>query len=398
MKVLGALEFADGDTMQARYIAVSGQIFKDEEGVAHQFTWRTIQTWWWWYRRHGITKPAERNDKGKPRKATPEELLSAIEQVLPLFHKKNFTVTAVYKKCIEKGFLKKDQIAETTFRRHVKRFELLKPDSEVQSKRRQAFAKANANDLWQCDTLVGPYIGINGKPTQVYLICFIDDASRVIPHGAFYTRDNTPNLLDCFQSAMFKRGVPKAIYVDNGSNYASKEMSLVCCRLGSVLIHTPVRDGAAKGKIERFFRTVRDQFLIRNLSEITSLAQLNTEFTRWVEDQYHTRNHGSLGMKPLDRFGMDLQRIRYLQPNIYNKEIFYREKICSVKKDNTFQHNKIRYEAPAYLAGTKITIRFDNLNPSILPIVYQDKTRLGEARILNLVANDRKPNLTQNND
>jgi len=394
MKVLGALEFAEGESMKARYIDVSGRIFKDEEGNSFQFTWRTLQTWWYYYRRDGVTKPDERNDKGVPRKATPEELLDAIEQALPFFSGKRYSVTAIYKKCIQAGFLRQSQIAESTFRRQVKRFELLKPHSKVQNKRRLAFAKAHANDLWQSDTLVGPYLKLNGTPTQVYLICFIDDASRVIPHGEFYTNDNTLNLLDCLQSALFKRGVPQGIYVDNGSNYSSKEMSLVCCRLGTVLIHTPVRDGAAKGKIERFFRTVRDQFLIRNLSEINTLSELNRQFIRWVEDDYHSRKHGTLEMKPIDRFGMDLNRIRYLQPSVYNKELFYREETRSVKKDNTFQLKNIRYEAPVYLAGTKITIRFDNLNLGIPPIVYQDSIRLGEARVLNRVLNDRKPNLT----
>lgn len=400
IKVLGAIELAEGTSLNARYISVSKQIFKDEEGIPHQFTWRTIQTWWYYYRRNGITQAPERIDKGKPRKATPEELLEAIEQALPFFSGKRYTVTAIYKKCIEKGFLRQSQIAENTFRRHVKRFELLKANSAVKNKRRQAFSKANSNDLWQSDTLVGPYLKLNGHPTQVYLICFIDDASRIIPHGEFFTNDNTINLLDCYQSAMFKRGVPKAIYVDNGSNYASKEMSLVCCRLGVVLIHTPVRDGAAKGKIERFFRTVRDQFLIRNLSEVHSLAELNRQFIRWVEDEYHTRKHSTLDMRPLDRFGMDLSRIRYLQPSTYNKEIFYREKTCSVRKDNTFQLKNIRYEPPAYLSGKKITVRFDNLNTQVLPVVYLDKIRIGEARLLNLVANDRKPNLslTTNNN
>lgn len=397
MKVIASLEFAEGESMKARYIDVSRRIFKDEEGNSFQFTWRTIQSWLYYYNRDGVTKPDERNDKGVPRKATPEELLDAIEQALPFFSGNRYSVRAIYKKCIQEGFLQKCQIAESTFRRQIKRFELLKPNSKVKNKRRQAFAKAHANDLWQSDTLVGPYLKLNGTPTQVYLICFIDDASRIIPHGQFYTNDNTLNLLDCFQSALFKRGVPKAIYVDNGSNYASKEMSLVSCRLGTLLIHTPVRDGAAKGKIERFFRTVRDQFLIRNLSEINTLAELNRQFTRWVEDEYHTRKHGTLEMKPLDRFGMDLNRIRYLQPNTYNKELFYRETIRSVKKDNTFQNKNIRYEAPVYLASTKITIRFDNLISGTPPIVYQDGIRLGEARILNRVLNDRKPNLTHPN-
>ena len=143
--------------------------------------------------------------------------------------------------------------------------------------------------MWQCDTLHGPTLTIDGKKQKVFLIAFIDDASRVITHGEFYFNDNTPSLIDCFQNAIFKRGVPRAMYVDNGSNYASAEIAQACTRIGTILIHTPVRDGAAKGKIERFFRTVRDQLLIRDLSQINSLRKLNDQFRDWVEGDYHQR-------------------------------------------------------------------------------------------------------------
>jgi len=399
MKVLGALEFAEGDTMRDQYKSVSQQIFKDEEGVPHQFTWRTIQTWWYYYRRHGITECPKRSDTGTLRKTTPEELLFAIEKVMPFFHSKRYNVQAIYDKCIELGLLHREQIAPNTFRRHIKRFDLLKPETESNNKRRQAFAKANANDMWQCDTMVGPYIRINGTPRQTYLICFIDDASRVITHGEFYLNDNTANLIDCFQQAIFKRGVPKAMYVDNGSNYSSAEISLACVRIGTVLIHTPVRDGAAKGKIERFFRTVRDQFLIQDLSETAAcLESLNRGFRDWVEDDYHCRKHSILDMLPLNRFGIDRERIQWLQPSIFNKEIFYAEETRKVRADNTFQFNSTRYEAPVYLPKTEITVRFDRANLNQPPIVYQDDLRLGEATPLDYLANDRRNNSTQDHD
>lgn len=393
MKVLGALEFAQGDTLVSRYKAVAGIIFRDEEGHPHQFTWRTIQTWWFNYRRHGITEPASRCDTSSPRKVTPEELLVAIEKVLPHFNGRRINVTAIYRRCIDTGLLTRDRIAPNTFRRHVKRFDLLKPESQVKSKRRQAFAKAHANDMWQCDTLVGPYLRLGGKPTKVFLICFIDDASRVITHGQFHLNDNTANLIDCFQNAIFKRGVPRAMYVDNGSNYASMELARACTRIGTVLIHTPVRDGAAKGKIERFFKTLRDNFLIRDLSAINSLAGLNTAFHDWVENHYHLNRHSILDMRPIDRFGMDLQRIQWLQPSIYNREIFFAETKRKVAADNTFRHRNTRYEPPAHLAGSAITIRFDRADPNQPPIVYQDNQRLGEATALDLIANDRHPDL-----
>ncbi|MEI6674657.1 MAG: DDE-type integrase/transposase/recombinase [Verrucomicrobiota bacterium] len=394
MRVLGALEYAEGDSNAARYKAVSQMTFTDEDGHAHQFSARTIEVWWYSYRKFGIATHPTRADKGTTRKIAPEQIHEAIEQVLPSFHGKKYNIAEIYRVCIQRGLLQNSRIGCTTFRRIVNQFKLLKPVDHNSSKARLAFAKAHANDLWQGDTLYGPYLHSRTQPpVKTFLICFIDDASRVVPHGAFYATDDTPNLIDCFQTAVYKRGVPKAVYVDNGSNYSSKEFGMICTRLGSVVIHTPVRDGAAKGKIERFFRTVRDQFLVRDLSHISNLEGLNHEFIRWVEDTYHTREHSTLGMKPIDRFGLDLHRLHYLTNNPFSEELFLLETTRKVRTDNTFSFNAIRYEAPHDLRNTTITIRHYRDGIGFPPIVYQDGRRLGEATRLDPVANDRRPDI-----
>ena len=409
MRVLGALEHAPGDSLNARYHAVSQMVFHDEDGYPKSFTWRTIQTWWYHYRKHGITECPARADKGTLRKVTPEDLLSAIEKALPSFRQSTgrsappaLNIQALYRACIEQGHLNRSQIAPNTFRRIVKRYDLLKPDTCESPKRRLAFAKAHANDLWQVDSLHGPYLRFerNQKPVQVFLIAFIDDASRVIPHGEVFEADNTEHLIECFQTALYKRGIPKAIYADNGSNYASKEFAQICTRLGIILLHTPVRDGASKGKIERFFRTVRDQYLAQNLEHISCLQELNDHFTRWVEDTYHTREHTTLGMRPLDRFGLDLNLISHLHHCDFNQELFYLETTRKVRVDNTFNFQKIRYEAPRDLRKNTITIRYSRFtgNPEAHPIGYFDGERLGPLIPVDYVHNDRKPNLGNNHD
>jgi len=392
MRVLGALEYAAGNSMEARYQAVSQMIFQDEEGTPRQFTWRTIQTWWYFYRKHGITESPARADKGTVRKVVPEQLATAIETVLPSFHGKPRNITVIYRECVRRGLLQRERVAPNTFRRIVKKFDLLTPLCDHSPKARLAFAKAHANDLWQADTLHGPYLdtGLRSRPVKTYLICFIDDASRVVPHGAFYDADDTPSLIDCFQTALDKRGVPKAVYVDNGSNYTSREFATICTRLGTVLIHTPVRDGAAKGKIERFFRTVRDEFLTRDLSHIRTLRDLNAAFTEWLELTYHERVHTTLGMKPIDRFGLDLNRVRYLTDSPYSTELFMLEDTRKVRSDNTFGFNSLRYEAPRDMRNKTITIRYLR-HTGFPPAVYQDGVRLGDATLLDPVANDRRP-------
>ncbi len=389
MRVLGAIEFAQGKSMEERIKKVSEMIFTDEEGQPRQFTWRTIQTWYYNYRRFGVTKLdiKTRCDKGQARKITPEELMEAINQVLPLFRDQKYNKSDIYRKCIEKGILKKQDIAPTTFYRFIRDYDLLEDNMKTNNKKRMAFAMQYANQLWQADTMFGPYTtDTNGKKTQTKLIAFIDDASRIITHAEFFFSETTANLMTAFKKAFYKRGVPEQLYVDNGSIYTSSEITLVCARVGCILRHAPVRDGAAKGKIERFFRRLRAQFLALEL-DLTSLSALNKQLTSWIENDYNNTVHSGISMKPIDRFGMDLKRINYLPPNQVNDELFYTEETRKVKKDNTFSFKGTRFEAPAYLAGKDITIRFDRENPQQNLIVYYKDKRVGKAKKLDLIAN-----------
>jgi transposase InsO family protein len=386
MMVLGAVETAEGRTITERIKKVSQMTFFDEDGDPHQFTWRTIQTWKTRYNTHGhagvTSKP--RRDKGTRRKMPPEQILEAVEQAKP-YLREGYKITDLYRVCIEKGLLQRNQIAPNTFRRAVNQYEMLKDDDQTEDKKRLAFAKAHANEMWQGDTMIGPYVETSsGKKKQAKLIAFIDDASRLLCHGQFVLDENTHALKKSLRNAFYKRGIPDSLYFDNGSIYSCKDITLICARLGCLVLHTPVRDGAAKGKIERFFRTVRDQFLSKNL-DLSSTSALNKQFNLWVEKSYNHRVHSTIGLKPIDRFGLDLKRIRYLTPNPHNDEIFYHETKRSVIADNTFQANNIRYEAPTDLRNRKIQLRYntdESGEPTGIPIVYLDDKRQGEARRL----------------
>ena len=392
MRVLGAIDMAEGDSIQARIKKVSEMTFTDEDGQPRQFTWRTIQTWHSRYKKYGLTalENSIRADKGKIRKVSRESLHDAIQAVLPKLHAKTPARATLYRLCIEQGLLTRSQVAPNTFSRLVKELELLKPDRDCENKHRLAFAKAHANEMWQADTLYGPHVNCEGTKVQTRLIAFIDDASRVCCHGQFFCAENVDTLIEAIRAAFYKRGVPQSLYVDNGSIYCSKEIVQICARVGCLLHHTPVRDGAAKGKVERFFRTTRDQFLSRSL-DLTSLEALNRQFIAWVEEHYNAQTHSVLGMPPLDRFALDRSRVRFLPPNEANDELFYVEEERHVRTDNTFSFKSLRFEAPRHLPDRTILIRFERRKPAGRVIVYYKGERMGEARLLNPVANDRKP-------
>jgi transposase InsO family protein len=383
---------AEGKTIRDRIKAVSQMSFTDEDGHSRQFTWRTISTWLCRYQKHGLTvmenKP--RSDKGRIRKLSLEELSEAVRKALAKAHGQTPRLSLLYRLCIEEGLLTRSQIAPNTFRRLVQQYELLKPTEESGKKIRLAFSKAHANDMWQADTLFGPYIQHQGAPAQTRLIAFIDDASRVCCHGQFFLSENVDTLIEAIRAAFYKRGVPQSLYVDNGSIYTSKEIIQICARVGCLLSHTPVRDGAAKGKIERFFRTVREQFLSRSL-DLSSLEALNRQFVAWVEEHYNAQKHSVLEMTPLDRFALDRNRVRYLPPNQATDELFFVEEERQVRADNTFSFKSTRFEAPRHLPERAIHIRFQRSQPLARVVVYYKGERMGEARPLDMIANDRKP-------
>lgn len=394
LRVLAAIDLAEGRSIRDRIRAVALRAFVDEQGRAHRFTWRTIETWRVRYHQHGFTVSPGRSDKGRFRKIEPEAVQDAIDQARAQL-RPPFRLSVLYKVCIERGLLRRDQIAPNTFRRIVRRYQMLKPDAEATSKERLCFAKRFANQMWQADTLVGPFVTAAGQPArQARLIAFLDDASRVCCHGQFFFEENAAAFKTALRAALYKRGLPQSLYVDNGAIYAGKDITVICARLGCLLCHTPVRDAAAKGKVERFFRTVRDRFLCRQL-DLSGLAALNAQFTRWVEDEYHDTVHSTLQLKPVDRFALDAARIKFLAPGQANDELFYAESTRTVKADNTFSFAGRRYEAPRDVRSREIVVRFDPGDDDVPLIVYLGADRLGEAQPLDPVRNDRAPALAE---
>jgi len=390
MRVLGAIDTAPGRTRHERVLHVAAMTFLDEDGNPRQFTWRTIQTWFYRYKNHGITGMTNqaRKDKGQHRKVTPEELLEALSAARPHFHDQHANKRALYRFCIENGLLQPGRIAQTTFYRFIREYDLLAGTDGDDNKKRLAFSMKYANQLWQADTMFGPHVDTGtGSRKQAKLIAFIDDASRVLCHGEFFFEENVDTLVRAIRAAFYKRGVPEQLLVDNGSIYCSQEITLICARVGCILRHTAVRDAAAKGKIERFFRRVRDQFLIKNL-DLSSLEALNRQFSHWAEGDYNALPHDALGMKPIDRFGIDLARVRFLAPSEHSDELFYAEATRKVKKDNTFSFAGRRYETPVDLRDREIQLRHDRgRHDTTTVIIYHKGQRMGVARLLDAVAN-----------
>ena len=161
------------------------------------------------------------------------------------------------------------------------------------------FEAAARNDRWTGDALHGPLI----VGRKAYLFAFIDDHSRAVPGHRWGLSEDSVRLEAALRHGLASRGVPKSIYVDNGSSFVAAPLIRACAVLGIRLVHSRPGQPAGRGKIERFFRTVRDQFLVEVAArDVASLVELNRLFSAWVETAYHRRVHTETGQTPLERF------------------------------------------------------------------------------------------------
>jgi putative transposase len=391
LQVLAAVDYAPGATIRERIKQVATRTFScAERGIDYRFTWRTISTWLYRFKKHGMTSldNASRADRGLPRKVSVPQLAEAIREVLPsLSHNKQGQLphSVLYRRLLEKGLFTRRQLAPTTFYRRLREHRLL-DDPDTRERLRLSFAMPYANDLWQADTLHGPSLRTpEGGWRKTFLVAFLDDASRVVAHAEFFYHDDTASMVEAFRSALFKRGKPQRLYFDNGSNYRSTVILQACLRLGIQLSHAPIRDGAAKGKIERFFRGFRDRFLTQHTG-FESLADLNAKTRDWVEQDYNTQYHSGIQMKPIDRFNLDIGRVEFLTDDAYSAEAFFIECDRKVSKTNVFSLNALRFECPADLRSQTVQVRFDRRQPQRVIVFYAGK-RMGEASLLDPIRN-----------
>jgi transposase InsO family protein len=388
--ILNSVNYVEGPNIQERIRRLAEQPFVDPiTGISHQFTPRTISTWLYRHKVNGLTTISnkQRSDKNQYRKVQPCELAEGVKEVLPTIKPNKVgrsLKSAVYRAMLERGLFTRSQLSQTNFYRILRDHDLL--NVETTTKLRQSFAMRFANELWQADTMHGPSIkDANGQYKKTFFIAFIDDASRVITHGEFFYNDNTANTIQAFRSALYKRGKPDRLYFDNGSNYKATEIAQACVRLDIMLCHAPVRDGAAKGKIERFFRGFRDRFLTIEHG-FKSLQELNEKTTRWIEDKYNSKHHSGIGMPPIDRFNLDLDRIKYFRDDEYSEDVFFIEEDRKVSKTNVFSLVSQKFECPVDLRQKKIQVRYDRKRKHRF-IVYYRGERMGEATLLDLHRN-----------
>jgi len=243
-----------------------------------------------------------------------------------------------------------------TLQTHLAREGLnVRADGRTPGKVYGRFEAGVRNELWTGDGLHGPKLD-GAAAGRAVLLGFIDDHSRLLVGWRWGPGEDVFRLEAALRSGLMARGVPDAILVDRGSAFVSSQLLRACAVLGVKLIHASPRAATTKGKIERFFRTVRDQFLVE-IDDGVDLAGLNRLFSAWLEVVYHRRVHSETGQSPLERF--DAAGAPSLPTPALLREAFLWSQERTVTKTATVSLHSNQYEVDAALVGRKVELVFD---------------------------------------
>jgi len=312
-------------------------------------------------------QPKDRSDQGKSRAMDQDTCLSLIELK---FDNPALTVPQLIEQMNRQNRLSPGIVLNnSTVYRFLHEQDLVHLPVKKPMDRRK-FEAELPNDLWQSDVMHGPRVDVNGKMRKTYLIAIIDDHSRLIAHGQFYLSEALRCYLDAFENALAKRGLPRKLYVDNGAAFRSRLLEYISASLAIALIHSKPYQPQGRGKIERFFRTVRGQFLPGFKGH--SLNELNEAFDGWLSNIYHQRKHSSTKQTPIERFAANLQCLRAAPDNLHD----YFRKVArrKVNKDRSITLNGRLFEGPVALIGKRVELLYHESQPQQVEVKYQNKS------------------------
>lgn len=295
--------------------------------------------------------PEERCDRGRPRVLDEETILALVELRKQL---KGASLPVVLREAkLRKIFQPGMKVHPATIYRLFKQKGLMKREEAPVDRRR--FEAELPNDIWQSDCMHGPRILVEGKEKKAYLFAFIDDMSRLICHAEFFRNEGVGNYSAALKVALAKRGLPRKLYVDNGPAFRSHILAHATASLGIALIHSTPYQPQGRGKIERFFRTLRMQFL-STCPEGLSLEKLNEALNRWLDDHYNVTVHSSTRQTPLNRYLKHAHLLREAPKDL--NDYFRLRTTRKVDRDRTVSLNGMIYEAPIPLIDKTITLLY----------------------------------------
>ena len=342
----------------------------------------TIQRWYSRYLKEGFDglMPKSRSDQHHYRKLdkdTKDQIIYLLSEYPRL------PATMVYQKLLETNTIVAKDVSLSTVNRFVQEYKKSKGFGPLKDMKR--YEREHINEVWCGDSSVGPYLKVDGKKQRTYIIALIDDASRMIVGIDIFFNDNFVNLMCVIRGAAIKYGKPKTFNFDNGSNYRSTQMNLLAARIGTVIHYNPARTPTGKAKIERWFRTMKDQWMSQLcMTDYKSLDELRKSLFMFVQE-YNQRVHSSLnGKSPMERFFSESTLIIRMNENEIERS-FLLEIERKVSNDSVIVIDEKEYEVNYKYQGQRLLIRYspdlkkvyvvDSISKEMEPIELLDKNK-----------------------
>ena len=334
---------------------VAAMPVKLPDGRLVEYKPKTLEKWVNTYNRGGMDAlvPRTRSDKGGTRVINPqaEDEIRRLKGKYP-----RLNATQIHERLVQEAILPA-AVSVSSVQRYIKR-NGLQGNVSILVKDRKAFEEAYFGGMWQADTCYLPYIREGGQSRRTYLIMILDDHSRMIVGGKLFYQENAANFQQVLREAVSTYGIPHKLYVDNGAPYSNDQLSFICGSIGTVLLHTPVRDGASKGKVERNFRTLKERWLYGiDVPQIQSLEEFNRELSDYIR-RHNTTTHSVTGESPLERYLATNERIRKPKSRQWLEECFHNRITRKVNRDATVYFTNMVYDAPMQFIGQKVEVRF----------------------------------------
>lgn len=343
---------------------------------SRKFSVPAMKRWLNRYRKHGFSgiTPKIRKDIGQCRVFTHE-----VKQQIKALREQHLDFSAIrfYQLCLDQKLLGEPPVCVETLRRFLK-IENLYKRREVSP--RKKFEMNYFGELWTCDFLHGPLVleSPEGKRRKkAILLAIIDDHSRLIVGHQFGFLENTRLVELVFKDAILAYGIPDRLYCDNGASFSSQYLSRVCAHIGIGLVHSKPYDSPSRGKIERFFRTVREGFLV-DIPEASSfdLKCLNDSFSQWLRTKYQHSHHRGIDTRPIDRYQASIREFpRKRVDEEMLDEHFLVSTYRTVAKDCTISLLGIEYEVPAQFIGRRVELKYSQEHTSSV-FLYDNGNRI----------------------
>lgn len=346
----------DLPSLSAYFRDASARGIKAPDGSVRHYSPGTLEKWYHSYKKNGFDAlvPVCRSDSGISRKIDDDlkEQIAYLKHTYP-----RISAAAIFKQLQDNGSIRSGQLSESTVCRFINQMSLQEKITSNQDMRR--YERPHINEVWCGDSSVGPYLKTpDGKKHRVYVIALIDDASRFILAADVFFNDTFVNLMSVMKSAVSKYGKPKVFNFDNGSAYRNKQMELLAARIGSVINYCRPYTPTQKAKIERWFRTLKDQWMASlDMRDFHSLEELRGSLLTYIST-YNQRPHSALkGISPQERFFQEPELILRLSDELIENS-FLLEIERRVSADSVIVIDQVEYEVDYRFAKQRITLRY----------------------------------------